>query len=191
MKKYFLLFTSLALFFVMSNCSANLSKTGILIIAPVEYKTQDFLKIAAKQFGKEYDISQGLQDDWAEYCWDKGFAISDPLVTKEILSDFSTKANFDKIIFIIFKDANVTSQDLGTTVMVNPYAPYALNRIEHVRRRANIEARVVIMNNTGKLLKVFEESQTDSSMASELRANRGAFEGLCKNVSARLKENNK
>lgn len=188
MKKFFSLLAAFAIFFAMSNCSAALSKTGVLIIAPVEYKTQDFLKIATEQFGKEYDISQGLQDDWATYCWDKGFTVSDPKVSKETLADFSTKTHFDKIIFVIFKNVATTEEVLGTSVIVSMWGA---NRNEHVRRRASIESRVIIMNSSGETLKVFEEAHTDASKASMLRANRGAFEGLCKNISARLKEKNK
>lgn len=169
-------------------CSAAIMKTGVLIIAPTEYKTQDFTKIASEQFGKNYDISQGLQDDWAAYCWDKGFTVSDPLVTKETLSDFAKTTRFNKIIFIIFKNVTLTTEDLGPTVTVNIYGA---NRHENIRRRANIESRVVIMNNAGKTLKVFEEAHTDASMTSELRVNRGAFQGLCKSISARLKEEEK
>lgn len=188
MKKIFSFLMVFAIFFAASNCSATISKTGVLIIAPVEYKTQDFIKIATEQFGKEYNISQGLQDDWAAYCWEKGFTVSDPKVSKETLADFSKTTYFDKIIFIIFKNVSTIEEDLGAGVS---FSIYGANRYENIRRRASIESRVVIMNNEGETLKVFEEAHTDASKASMLRANRGAFEGLCKNISARLKEKNK
>ena len=183
MKKFFIAF--MLVFLSSVYCSAAVMKTGVLIIAPTEYKTQDFLKIATEQFGKNYDISQELQDDWAAYCWDKGLTVSDPLVTKATLTDFAATTRFNKIIFIIFKNVTMTKEDLGPTVNVTVFGA---NRYENIRRRANIEARVVIMNNSGETLKVFEEAHTDASMASELRANRGAFQGLCKNISARLKK---
>lgn len=188
MRKIFSLLMIFVLVFIYSICCASISKTGVLIVAPLEYKTQDFLEIATKEFGKEYEISQGLQDDWATYCWDKGFTVSDPKVSRETLSDFSKTTRFNKIIFIIFKNSNVQIEDLGSTVN---FSIFGVNRRDHIRRRANIESRIVIMDNEGKTLKVFEEAYTDASMASELRANRGAFEGLCKNIAGRLKENTK
>lgn len=187
MKKILSVFAMFAVFFAMSSCSAALSKTGVLIIAPVEYKTQDFLKIATEQFGKEYNISQGLQDDWATYCWDKGYEVSDPMVSKETLADFSKTTYFDKIIFIVFKNIATTAENLGANVTY--YGFGVIDKSEKVRRRANIEARIIIMDNEGQTLKVFEEAHTDASKASMLRANRGAFEGLCKNIVNRL--NNK
>ena len=189
MKKIFSLLAVFAVFFAMSSCSAALSKTGVLIIAPVEYKTQDFLKIATEQLGKEYNISQGLQDDWATYCWDKGYEISDPMVSKETLADFSKTTYFDKIIFIVFKNIATTEENLGTDVTY--YGFGVIDKNEKIRRRANIEARIVIMDNEGKTLKIFEEAHTDASKASMLRANRGAFEGLCKNIVKRLSDKEK
>lgn len=187
MKKILSLVATVAIFFAMSSCSAALSKTGVLIVAPVEYKTQDFLKIATEQFGKEYNISQGLQDDWATYCWDKGYEVSDPMVSKETLADFAKTTYFDKIIFVVFKNIAVSEENLGTDVTY--YGFGVLDKRDKVIRRSNIEARIVIMNNEGETLKIFEEAHTDASKTSMLRANRGAFEGLCKNIAQRL--NNK
>lgn len=188
MNRFFQFLIVFTVSLICVNCSAAVTKTGILIISPVDYKTQDFLKIATKQFGKEYEVSQGLQDDWAEYCWDKGFTDSDPMVSKDTLEDFSKTTHFSKVIFIIIKNATVTEEDLGTNVVVSTYGA---NRYENIRRRANIEARVVIMNNEGETLKVFEEAHSDASMESKLRANRGAFEGLCKRISERLNSKSK
>lgn len=189
MKKFFSLLAMFAVYFMMSSCSAAFTKTGVLIIAPVEYKTQDFLKIATEQFGKEYNISQGLQDDWATYCWDNSYEVSDPMVKKETLENFSKTTYFDKIIFIVFKNIATTEENLGTDVTY--YGFGFIDKNEKIRRRANIEARIVIMDNEGKTLKIFEEAYTDASKASMLRANRGAFEGLCKNIVKRLSDNEK
>lgn len=185
MKRIFSMLLVLAVIFVSGNCSAALSKTGVLIVAPVEYKTQDFMKIATEQFGKEYNISQGLQDDWGTYCWDKGFEVSDPMVSRATLSDFAKTTRFEKIIFVIFKNVQVTAENLGSDV---DFSMFGAIKRERVRRRTSIEARIIIMNNEGETLKVFEESHTDASMASKLRASRGAFEGLCKNIALRLNE---
>ena len=185
MRKIFSLFALFVVFFSMQNCSAALSKTGVLIIAPIEFKSQDFLKIATEQFGKEYNISQGLQDDWATYCWDKGYEVSDPTVRKETLADFSKTTHFDKLIFIIFKDVGKITEDIGASVT---FSMFGAHRREKVRRRTHIDARIVITNVDGETLKIFEETYTDASMASELRANRGAFEGLCKNIVKRLSD---
>ena len=165
---------------VLRNASA---KTGILIIAPVEFKTQDFLKIATETFGKGYTISQNTQDAWATYCWDNGFAETDPLTKKETLADFVKTTYFDKVIFIIFKDVSSVSEDHGASYS-GSWLFGSVTRI--VQRRSAIETRVVIMNHEGETLKVFEESYTDASMTSELRANRGAFKGLCQKISERL-----
>ena len=146
-------------------CSAA-ERTGILIIAPVEFKSQDFIKLATDVFGKNYDISQGTQDAWATYCWDKGLPDTDALPTKETLADFAATTNYDKIIFVIFKDAAKTED----------YYSY----------RSVLGARVVIMKHDGDTLKVFEETYTDTSKRSEIRASRGAFKGLCKQISNRL-----
>ena len=146
-------------------CSAA-ERTGILIIAPVEFKSQDFMKIATETFGKNYTLSQNTQDAWATYCWDKGFADDDPLTKKETLVDFATTTHYDKIIFIIFKDA--------------------VRTVDDTRYRTVLGSRVVIMNHDGETLKVFEETYTDASGASELRANLGAFKGLCGRIADRL-----
>ena len=154
-------------------------KTGILIVAPTQFKTQDFLKIANETFGKDYIVSQQTQDAWATYCWDKNFVDTDPTISKETLADFAKTTYFDKIIFIMFKDVDSTVEDMGATIIYGTIK-------KHVRRRTSLQARVVILNQAGETLQVFEESHTDASMASELRANRGAFKGLCKSIAGRL-----
>ena len=159
-------------------CSAA-GKTGILIIAPTQFKTQDFIKIANESFGKNYIVSQQTQDAWAAYCWEKGFVDSDPTISKETLAEFAATTYFDKIIFVMFKDAIRTVEDLGVTYLWGTVR-------RNARFRTAIQARVVIMNQSGETLKVFEDSYTDASFASELRANRGAFDGLCKSIAERL-----
>ncbi len=161
--------------------------TGLLIIAPVEFKTQDFLKIAKDTFGKGYSISQDTQDAWATYCWNKGIDEIDLLTKKEILADFVKATDFDRVIFLILKDAVVSTEEDGASYNASPLFGGIFGGIKRkARRRSSIETRVVVMNHEGETLKVFEESYTDASMTSELRANRGAFSGLCKNISARL-----
>lgn len=179
MKKFFAM---LAVGLIVLSCAPGFAaeKTGILIIAPVEFKSQDFIKLATEVFGKNYDISQGTQDAWATYCWDKGLPDTDALPTKETLADFASTTDYDKIIFVIFKDADKTAEDLG-------YSRGLFGSVSHdVRYRTALGARVVIMTRDGQTLKVFEETHTDASGASDLRANRGAFKGLCKRISDRL-----
>lgn len=159
------------------------AKTGILIIAPVEFKTQDFLKIATETFGKAYSISQDTQDAWATYCWNNGFVETDPLTKKETLADFVKTTRFNKVIFVIFKNVSTIAEDRGVSYSGSVFFGSVTRDIRH---RSAIETRVVIMNHEGETLKVFEESYTDASMASELRANRGAFKGLCKRISERI-----
>ena len=178
MKKFFAVMIVCLVALTCSICSAA-GKTGILIIAPTEFKTQDFMKIANESFGKNYIVSQQTQDAWAAYCWEKGFVDSDPTISKDTLADFAATTYFDKIIFIMFKDAVKTFEDLGAV-----YNRFVYRRA--FRFRTAIQARVVIMNQSGETLKVFEDSYTDASFASELRANRGAFDGLCKNIAVRL-----
>ena len=186
MKKIFSALAIGAIFLSCSLCCAA-ERTGILIIAPVEFKTQDFLKIATEAFGKDYNISQGTQDSWATYCWENGFIDTDPMTKKETLADFATTTNFDKIIFVIFKDIATVTEDNGTTYSESPLFGGIFGTSKRkVRRRTALEARVVVMNHEGETLKVFEEAYTDASLTSELRANRGAFKGLCKNIADRL-----
>ena len=164
-------------------------KNGILIIAPSQFKTQDFLKIVNENFGKDYVVSQQTQDAWATYCWDNGFIDSDPMINKETLADFTGTTNFDNIIFIMFKNAEMTTDDNGVNFNASPlFGGIFASAKRKIRRRSTIEARIIIMNHEGKTIKVFEESHTDASMTSELRANRGAFDGLCKSIARRLNE---
>jgi len=159
-------------------CSAA-ERTGILIIAPTEFKSQDFMKIATETFGKNYTLSQNTQDAWATYCWDKGLTDSDVLPTKATLVDFASTTTYDKIIFIIFKDVDKTEEDLG-------YSRGLFGAVSHdIRYRTAIGARIVIMTHDGETMKVFEETHTDASGSSDLRASRGAFKGLCKQISDR------
>ena len=159
-------------------CSAA-ERTGILIIAPTEFKTQEFLKIATETFGKDYNISQGTQDAWATYCWDNGFVDNDPMTKKETLADFASTTTFDKIIFVIFKDVDKTYLDRGASVFFGSVT-------RRIRYRTDISARIVIMSHDGETLRVFEETNTDDAKGSDLRASRGAFKGLCKQISDRL-----
>ena len=150
-------------------------KNGILIIAPSQFKN--------------YVVSQQTQDAWATYCWDNGFIDSDPMINKETLADFTGTTNFDNIIFIMFKNAEMTTDDNGVNFNASPlFGGIFASAKRKIRRRSTIEARIIIMNHEGKTIKVFEESHTDASMTSELRANRGAFDGLCKSIARRLNE---
>lgn len=149
------------------------------------------MKIANENFGKDYVVSQQTQDAWATYCWDKGFVDSDPTISKEILANFAETTYFDNIIFIMFKNAETIIEDEGVNYSASPFFGGILGKAKRkVRRRSVIEARVVVMNRPGETVKIFEESQTDASMASESRANRGAFNGLCKSITRRLNEKN-
>lgn len=165
MKKLFAMLTVGVIVLSCALCSAA-ERTGILLITPVEFKSQDFMKIATHTFGKKHTLSQNTQDDWATYCWDKGLTDSDPMTTKETLVDFAATTAYDKVIFVIFKEAVKTEDSFSY--------------------RTVLGARVVIMTHDGETLKVFEETYTDASKRSELRANLGAFEGLCKRISDRL-----
>ena len=186
MKKFVVAAVCVCLILSCSLCFAA-EKTGILIIAPAQFKTQDFLKIANENFGKNYVVSQQTQDSWATYCWNKGFVDSDPMISKEVLADFIGTTDFDNIIFIMFKNAEMTVEDKGIKFNASPLFGGVFGSAKRkIRRRSVIEARIIVMNHQGKTIKIFEESHTDASMASELRANRGAFKGLCKNISNRL-----
>lgn len=178
MKKFFAASIVCLVALSCSICSAA-DKTGILIIAPIEFKTQDFMKIATESFGKNYIVSQSTQDAWATYCWEKNFIDSDPMISKETLADFSKTTYFDKIVFVLFKDAVKTVEDLGVVYLWG-------NARRKARFRTAIQARVVVMNQSGETLKVFEDSYTDASYTSELRANRAAFNGLCESIAERL-----
>ena len=84
-------------------CQAN-EQTGLLIIAPAEFKTQDFFNIAKQEFGENYIISKNTQDAWAEFCWNNDIIDSDPQITKQVLHDFTVSTDFEKIVFLIFKE---------------------------------------------------------------------------------------
>ena len=49
--KKFLQLLLFAVLFQIQICQAN-GQTGLLIVAPAEFKTQDFLNIAAQEFGE-------------------------------------------------------------------------------------------------------------------------------------------
>ena len=111
------------------------------------------------------------------------------MINKETLADFTGTTNFDNIIFIMFKNAEMTTDDNGVNFNASPlFGGIFASAKRKIRRRSTIEARIIIMNHEGKTIKVFEESHTDASMTSELRANRGAFDGLCKSIARRLNE---
>ena len=188
MKKIFAVFLAVAMFFIASVGFAS-EQTGILIIAPAEFKTQDFIDIATKEFGESYNVSQKTQDSWAEFCWNNDIIDSDPQITKKILSEFISTTDFEKIIFLIFKDAKATSENLGETAIYRRRSLFgSLLSRNRIRHRSHIDVRVVVMNKDGETAKIFEEAYSDTSSGSEERANRYAFKKVCKNIHARLND---
>ena len=161
-----------------STCFAS-EKTYVLFIAPSKFTTQEFLEIATKNFSDNYIISKKLQDYWTQYCWNMNLEENDQKTNKEILSDFISKSNLDKIVFVIFKDAKLDVIDQGGVFV---YGMYIKSHIG----RSHIQSRVIVMNHEGETLKIFEEESENISGYNERRANRGAFRILCKNISKRL-----
>ncbi|MBR4152256.1 MAG: hypothetical protein IKT98_04800 [Selenomonadaceae bacterium] len=178
MKKFLPIFIISAVFLSCSSCFAT-EKTYVLFIAPSKFTTDEFLEIATKNLSSDYIVSKKLQGYWSQYCWNMNLEENDQRIGKEILSDFISRTNLDKIVFVVFKEANAEIVDNGGVFIFGVYTKSYINS-------THLRSRVVIMNHEGETLKLFEEESENISPYNERRANRGAFRILCKNISKTL-----
>ena len=178
MKKILLSLVIVVILVPASMCFAA-KKTYVLFVAPSKFTTEEFLEIATKTLGNDYIVSRKLQDYWTQYCWNMNFLDSEQKIDKEILLDFISRTNLDKIVFVVFKDSKHELVDLGGVFVFWSY-------IKNYTNRTAIQSRVIIMNRDGEMLKTFEAESKNISPYNERRANRGAFRNLCKNISKGL-----
>ena len=178
MKKFLPIFIISAVFLSCSSSFAT-EKTYVLFIAPSKFTTDEFLEIATKNLSSDYIVSKKLQGYWSQYCWNMNLEENDQRIGKEILSDFISRTNLDKIVFVVFKEANAEIVDNGGVFIFGVYTKSYINS-------THLRSRVVIMNHEGETLKLFEEESENISPYNERRANRGAFRILCKNISKTL-----
>lgn len=178
MKKILSIFILATVLLSSSMCFAA-KRTYVLFIAPSKFTTSEFLEIAAKNLSSSYIVSKKLQDYWTKYCWNMGLTDNEKKINKEILADFISRTNLDKIVFIVLNETNSELRDSGGVFIFGIYAKNYTNF-------THIHSRVIIMNHEGKTLKLFEEESENISPYNERRANRGAFRILCKNISKSL-----
>ena len=166
---------------VLLSCSMCFAakRTYVLFVAPSKFTTDEFLEIATKNLSSDYIVSKKLQGYWSQYCWNMNLEENDQRIGKEILADFISRTNLDKIVFVVFKETKAELVDEGGVFILWSY-------IKNYTNRSHIKSRVVIMNHEGDALKIFDEESKNDSPHTERRANRGAFRILCKNINKRL-----
>ena len=99
MKKILLSLVIVVILVPASMCFAA-KKTYVLFVAPSKFTTEEFLEIATKTLGNDYIVSRKLQDYWTQYCWNINFVDDEQKIDKEIIADFISRTNLDKIVFL-------------------------------------------------------------------------------------------
>lgn len=166
---------------VLLSCSMCFAakKTYVLFVAPSKFTTDEFLEIATKNLSSDYIVSKKLQGYWSQYCWNMNLEENDQRINKDILADFISRTNLDKILFVVFKESKADLVDEGGVFIL-------WNYFKNYTNRTHIQSRIVMMNHEGETLKIFETESKNDSPYNERRANRGAFRILCKNIDKML-----
>ena len=156
------------------------TKIGVVVVGGADVKTPDFFKYISQAFEGEntlYTIETGtaIQSKYQQYWFDKGF-LEEQKLTKQDLHDFVKYSGQQKVLFL-----TISSPIVEKTKISNGW--YGM--IEQTR--ASIEVKAFLADDTN-ILKAVDLSKEDDSQVSELRAKRGAFEKIIKEISVELKD---
>ena len=147
-------------------------KTCVVLIGNSDVKTPDFIKYIDKEFNNEEAkkrIACGveIQSIYQNYWFQKGY-LEEQKLQKQDLHDFVKFSSYDRCLFLIISDPVVEK----TKVPAGWFTTAE-------KTRASMEVKCFLADSTD-IIKSFSVVKNDDSMASDLRAKRGAFEKCVK-----------
>lgn len=158
-----------------ANVEFKNSKIGVVLIAPFDMKTEDFIEIVDNKLNKDEDykefiVGSGMQTKYQEYWFNKG-ELEEGKLTKDVIYDFADFSGYDKLLYL------VAAVDIDKNKLSG----------EGERTRASVEVKgfLVDKNNTLKIISVITN---DDSKKSDFRAKKGAFEQCMQDLGRQLQE---
>ncbi|NCD08703.1 MAG: hypothetical protein EOL98_04620 [Negativicutes bacterium] len=147
-------------------------KTCVVLIGNSDVKTPDFIKYINEQFNNEEAKNKvvcgpEIQSVYQNYWFQKGF-IEEQKLQKQDLHDFVKFSSYDRCLFLLISEPIVEK----TKVPAGWFTTAE-------KTRASIEVKCFLADGTD-IIKSFSVAKNDDSMASDLRAKRGAFEKCVK-----------
>lgn len=174
---------------IQSFSSANTALAGVmdrinspsvcaLLIGDADVKTKDFIDILDDKLNSNIDNSKqkkiecgtNIQSKYQEYWFSKDF-IEEQKLTKTDLHEFVKYSGYDRCLYLI-----VSAPSMEKTKL--PSGWFTTSE----RTRASVEVKGFLVDKD-KVIKTINITKNDDSMASELRAKRGAFEKCIKELS--------
>lgn len=156
----------------VSQLKSTKLKTCVVLIGNSDVKTPDFIKYIDKEFNNEEAkkrIACGveIQSIYQNYWFQKGY-LEEQKLQKQDLHDFVKFSSYDRCLFLIISDPVVEK----TKVPAGWFTTAE-------KTRASMEVKCFLADSTD-IIKSFSVVKNDDSMASDLRAKRGAFEKCVK-----------
>lgn len=147
-------------------------KTCVVLIGNSDVKTPDFIKYIDEQFNGEETKNKVIcgsevQSVYQNYWFQKGF-LEEQKLQKQDLHDFVKFSSYDRCLFLIISDPIVEKTKIPAGWFTTAE-----------KTRASIEVKCFLADDTN-IIKSFNVTKNDDSMASDLRAKRGAFEKCVK-----------
>ena len=175
MKKAFAIIFSMMLF-AASSAFAQSQEIVVLIIGNSDFKTPNFIRYATQLFKEEYKgktlkfvSGEEIQSKYQNYWLDKG-SLEEGTPTKQDLIDFVSYGDYDRVVYLIIKDPVIDKHESG----------YGSSYQQKSRASVTVNA---FLADSEKVLKAATSTKEDDSMASELRAKRGAFKQCMREIS--------
>ena len=156
----------------VSQLKSTKLKTCVVLIGNSDVKTPDFIKYIDKEFNNEEAkkrIACGveIQSIYQNYWFQKGY-LEEQKLQKQDLHDFVKFSSYDRCLVLIISDPVVEK----TKVPAGWFTTAE-------KTRASMEVKCFLADSTD-IIKSFSVVKNDDSMASDLRAKRGAFEKCVK-----------
>lgn len=154
----------------------KVDQIGVVIIGNSDYKTDDYYNYISELLNNENDkrykivCGSEVQSKYQNYWLDKGF-LEEQKPQKNDLFDFYKTSGYDKILYILVSDPVVDKHNIRTGLF---------SSVEQSRASVTVNS-FLVNNNT--ILKAYSVTKEDDSRASELRAKRGAFRKVLKELS--------
>ena len=157
---------------------STIKKVCAVIVGGADVKTSDYINYVDTELNgedsnktKKIIVGTDIQGKYQTYWLNKGF-LEEPKPVKQDLHDFVKFSGYDRVLFLF-----VTSP-----VMEKTRIQTGLFTSEEMTR-ASIGVKAFWVDNAD-IIKVVDVSKEDDSLASELRAKRGAFRKCMKEIQS-------
>ena len=159
---------------MMISCTAFAAKdfsrsVGVVVVGGAEYKTPEFYKFVKSKFdpksGAKFDVGGDLQNKYQKFLLNRDL-VGNTIPRRQDLIDFAAASGYGKILFVVVSDSSAEHQN---------------NSKSRQKDRVSVQVDGYLCAASG-VIDVATASEQSNSKTSDLRARRGAFKNVLKNL---------